>query len=131
MVRQAIRLVGARPDYSGMLRREHGEALRTADIFQAWEAGDPIASEVVDLCVRLWGMAVANLVSLFNPDVVIFGGGVFGPATRLLPQIRLEAERWAQPVAFAQTRVEASALGGDAGLYGACRLAWDAVYVNE
>jgi hypothetical protein len=34
-------------------------------------------------------------------------------------------------VAFRQTRIEVSALGGDAGLYGACRLAWDALYVND
>ena len=68
-------------------------------------------------------MAAANLVSLFNPEIIVFGGGVFGPASRLVDRIRAEAERWAQPVAIRTTRFATSALGGDAVLYGAARLA--------
>ena len=45
-------------------------------------------------------MASANLVSLFNPEKIIFGGGVFGPATQFLDAIAAEARRWAQPVAI-------------------------------
>lgn len=131
MVRQAMRIVSERPGYSGVLLRESGKALSTPDLFEAFDQGDIIAIEVVEGCIRLWGMAVANLVSLFNPQVVVMGGGVFGPAARFLPEIRKEAERWAQPVAFRQTRIEVSALGTDAGLYGACRMAWDVLYLNE
>jgi glucokinase len=131
MVRQARRLLSERPGYSGVLLRESGRALSTSDLFEAFDKDDPVAVEVIGGCIRLWGMAVANLVSLFNPQVVVLGGGVFGPAARFLPEIRKEAEGWAQPVAFRQTRIEVSALGGDAGLYGACRLAWDALYVND
>jgi glucokinase len=68
-------------------------------------------------------MAAANFVSLLNPEVVVFGGGVFGPAVRFLDRIRAEAVRWAQPLAVRETRFVASTLGGDAGLYGAARLA--------
>jgi glucokinase len=62
-------------------------------------------------------------VSLFNPEKIIFGGGVFGPAARFLPQIREEALRWAQPLGMRQVSLEESRLGGAAGLYGAARLA--------
>ena len=68
-------------------------------------------------------MAAANLVSLFNPEMVVFGGGVFGPAARFVDRIRAEARRWAQPIAIEQVRFVASTLGGDAGLFGAGRLA--------
>jgi glucokinase len=64
-------------------------------------------------------MATANLVSLFNPEKIIFGGGVFGPAVEFLPVIAAEAARWAQPISMKQVRLEASGLGTDAGLYGA------------
>jgi len=64
-------------------------------------------------------MAVANLVSLFNPEKIILGGGVFGPGIPLIPAIVKEAARWAQPVSINQVVVEPSALGGDAGVYGA------------
>ncbi len=130
IVRQTLGILSERPGYSGMLRREPGVALLTSDVLQADLDGDPIAREVLEKCVVLWGKAVANLISLFNPQVVVLGGGVFGPATRFLPQIRIEAERWAQPIAFRQTRIEVSALGGDAGLYGACRVAWDILYTE-
>ena len=68
-------------------------------------------------------MALANLVSIFNPEKVIFGGGVFGPAKRFLKNIRAEARKWAQPVAMKQVKLQPSALGADAGLYGAGYLA--------
>ena len=92
-------------------------------IFAALESGDPIAARVVDDAVELWGMAAANLVSLFNPETIVFGGGVFGPAGRFLDRIRAEAARWAQPIAMQQVRFVVSTLGGDAGLLGAARLA--------
>jgi glucokinase len=71
-------------------------------------------------------MATANLVSLFNPETIVFGGGVFGPALRFLDRIADEARRWAQPIAMREVTLVPSALGGDAALVGAARLAMDA-----
>jgi glucokinase len=72
--------------------------------------------------IEYWGMAVANLVSLFNPQKIIFGGGVFGPALKFLDAIYEEATKWAQPISIKQVTLEGSALGADAGLYGAAWL---------
>jgi glucokinase len=94
-------------------------------VFEAYEAGDPLATRVVENAVELWGMAVANLVSLFNPEIIIFGGGVFGPAVVLIDSIRAEAEKWAQPISIREVTLEPSQLGSDAGLYGAAKLAKD------
>ena len=68
-------------------------------------------------------MAVANLVSIFNPEKIIFGGGVFGPALKFLDAIFKEAKRWGQPISMQDVKLEAAALGNDAGLYGAAYLA--------
>jgi glucokinase len=101
--------------------------LRTArEVFAANERGDPLAKAVLNQAVEFWGMAVANLVSLFNPEKIIFGGGVFGPARTLLDEIHAEASRWAQPIAMKQVTLQASKLGGNAGLYGAGWLALQA-----
>ncbi|HEY0970774.1 MAG TPA: ROK family protein [Gemmatimonadales bacterium] len=115
--------LAAATDYHGELRAVPPGALTAERIFAAHEAGDPIARRVLDEAVGYWGMAAANLVSLLAPEVIVFGGGVFGPATCFLDRIRAEAERWAQPIAVRRTRFVASTLGGDAGLYGAGRLA--------
>jgi glucokinase len=97
--------------------------LTAQDIFSAYDRRDPVAKEVVAQAVEFWGMAVANLVSLFNPEKIIFGGGVFGPGAKLLEDIYAEAKKWAQPISIRQVKLQVSRLGGDAGLYGAGRLA--------
>ncbi|HEX6575205.1 MAG TPA: ROK family protein [Gemmatimonadaceae bacterium] len=97
--------------------------ITTAEIFAAYDRGDTLAKKVIDNAVQLWGMAAANLVSIFNPAMIVFGGGIFGPATQFIDRIAAEARRWAQPIAIEQVQFVASTLGSDAGLYGAGRLA--------
>jgi glucokinase len=116
-------LLGKYSYYKGNLRKGNIESINAYDLFAAYENGDSLASEVIGQCIEFWGMAVANVVSLFNPEKIIFGGGVFGPAKRLIPAIREEAARWAQPISINQVNLDVSALGGDAGVYGAGYLA--------
>ena len=111
------------PDYSGELQKKDAAKITSHDVFEAWENGDPVAIRVINQAVAYWGMAVANFISLFNPEKIIFGGGVFGPAKSLIPAIREEAARWAQPVSINQVNLDVSGLEGDAGVYGAGYLA--------
>ena len=108
--------------YQGELRNK-ADSITAHDVFKAFENSDPVAIQTVRRAIRFWGMAVANLVSLFNPEKIILGGGVFGPAVSFIPDIREEAMKWAQPVSVHQYSLEGSALGGDAGVYGAGFLA--------
>ena len=73
-------------------------------------------------------MGLANLVSVLDPEAIVLGGG-FGLALAdlRLNRIRAEVRRWAQPVAAERCRIERSALGEDAALLGAARLALDAL----
>jgi glucokinase len=98
-------------------------ALSTQDVFVAYEQQEIWAVEVIEKAIKMWGMAAANIVSLLNPETIVWGGGVFGPAAKLLDRIYEEASRWAQPIAIKQVSFEKSQLSGDAGLYGAGRLA--------
>ena len=97
--------------------------ITAGDVFAAWSKNDPVALKVMEQCIEFWGMAVANLVSLFNPEKIIFGGGVFGPALQFLDRIHEEARKWAQPIGIEKVKLEGTALKGDAGLYGAGYLA--------
>ena len=126
LVNVARDLLERTPDYRGELREIERDGLSTTRLFEAHDRADEIAVRVFDEAVEFWAMATANLVSLFNPETIVFGGGVFGPAVRFLDRIRAEARRWAQPISIQQVSIVASALGGDAGLYGAARLAMDA-----
>src|ERR1035438_1715892 len=102
------------------------KGLTARDVFSAYDRGDPVAKEVLVQAIECWGMTVANLVSLFNPEMIIFGGGVFGPAAQFLGDIYAEAQKWAHPISIKQVKLQASKLGGDAGLYGAGCLALQA-----
>lgn len=110
-------------EYSGGRRNIAIDNLKTADIFAAYDNGDTLAAKVINQCVEFWGMAVANLISLFNPEKIILGGGVFGPGIKLVPAIKAEAAKWAQPVGIHHVSLDVSGLAGDAGVYGAGYLA--------
>jgi glucokinase len=115
--------VGADSAYHGYLSRKPLEAMTARDVFAAFDQHDPLAEKVLGECIEFWGMAAANLVSLFNPEKIIFGGGVFGPALRFLDAIKTEATKWAQPISITQVTFEGSRLGSDAGLFGSACLA--------
>lgn len=109
--------------YTGELKDKTSSEITSYDVFSAFENNDPLAIKVMNQSIIFWGMAIANIVSLFNPEKIIIGGGVFGPAKRFIPAIKEEAARWAQPISIRQVSIEASALSGEAGVYGAGYLA--------
>ena len=124
LARAAARLLAQAAGYDGPLNLRR--ALSARDVFAAYEAGDVLAARVMRNAIEYWGAACANLVSLLNPEKIVIGGGVFGPAARFLDAIAAEARRWGQPVAMRQVAFEVSRLGSDAALYGAAVLAREA-----
>ena len=116
-------MLAAHSDYRGTLRDYPFDKLSAHHLFDAYEKKDALAISVFGECIQYWGMAVANLISIFNPEKIIFGGGVFGPALRFLQPIHDEARKWAQPISMTQVKFEPSGLHGDAAIYGAGFLA--------
>jgi glucokinase len=123
LARYARELILKNPDYAGELLKGPDYIITSHDVFDAYQSNDLIATEVINNAISLWGMAVANLVSIFNPEKIILGGGVFGPAAKFLKQINEEACLWAQPISMKQVKICVSSIGDDAGLIGAARLA--------
>lgn len=112
-----------REDYSyqGPMSKKRIEDISAYDLFAHYSSGDSIAVTVLKKAVQFWGMASANLVSLLNPEKVIWGGGIFGPAVFLINDIYNEALCWAQPISIRQTSFVASTVK-DTGLLGAAYL---------
>lgn len=123
IAKYAREILQTEPGYTGSLRKISPDQLTAHHVFEAQEKNDPVASKVMDECIVFWGMAAANLISIFNPEKIIFGGGVFGPATRFIDRIRQEAVKWAQPISATKVSFEKSGLSGDAAIYGAGFLA--------
>lgn len=123
----ARELLAADVSYNGVLRNNASERLNAAAVFAAYEQEDPLARRIIAECIVWWGMAVANLVSIFNPEKIIMGGGVFGPAIPLIPAIYEEASKWGQPLSMNSVEIVPSQLGAMAGCWGAGWLALQAI----
>jgi glucokinase len=93
------------------------------EVAAAARRGDPAARKAVDETVEWLAMGVANLISALNPQVVVLGGGLMQASDLFLDPVRRAVRRWAQPRAADQCRIELTALGEDAALFGAARLA--------
>ncbi len=87
-------------------------------------AGNPKALDAVRQTADILALGIANLIAVLNPEMVVLGGGLMHAADLMLQRIRSQALRWTQPIAAKATRIEKTALGEDAGLLGAARLAW-------
>jgi len=72
---------------------------------------------------RALGVGIANLVNIFNPQVVVIGGGVSEAGDLLLDPAREVVERRALAPAKDVVRIEAAAFGAEAGLIGAALMA--------
>ena len=124
------RLAQGRPSVLIELAGGAIESVTAETVAAAARRNDPLALEVVAGAVTYLGMGLANIVSLLNPEVVVLGGGLFQAADLFLEPVRREFRRWAQPLAARSVRIEVSALGESAGLYGCGRLAWQEVDRN-
>ena len=96
----------------------------------AARAGDAHALDAFRETADHLALGVANLISLFDPEMVVLGGGLMQSADLMLERIRRQALRWTQPVTASLVRIEKTALGDDAGLLGAARLAWLAAGIH-
>lgn len=105
-----------------LLREMSGGALSnlTAQhVYDAAQQGDDVAREVVRDTARYLGAGVANVLNLFNPDVVVLAGGVTQAGELLLTPLRAEARRRAFRPAVDAARIVPGELGSRAGVVGA------------
>lgn len=101
---------------------EADDALDSRSGLELALAGDPDAIAIFEEAGRWLGVAVASLTNVFDPDVVIIGGGVSAAGELLLGPARREYQSRALPPTRRAPLVRA-ALGPDAGMVGAGILA--------
>jgi glucokinase len=107
------------PHKAKILNNKNVQQITIEDVFKAYSLNDFAAVKVLKNCIAYWGMATANLISLFNPEIIVFGGSLFGPALQFLDKIKGEAVKWAQPISIENIKFVKSELGANAGLFGA------------
>lgn len=113
---------GARDSILLELAGDDPRRITGALVSEAAHAGDEFAAEVLARAGRWLGVGLASLVKIFDPEVVVIGGGGAGAGWYLLEPARLEmdrrlASRRQSPV------IREATFGNDAGAVGAASLA--------
>jgi glucokinase len=95
--------------------------LTARTVYQAARDGDQLAGQIADQTARALGAAIASLINLLNPEVVVICGGVAAAGDRLFEPLKQEVARRAFRTSVAACRIVPGQLQGTAGVYGAAR----------
>jgi glucokinase len=120
-------LVGRTADGAALRAAAGTEPMTAQAVAAAANAGDPAAVAILRRAGQALGAAMGSLINIFNPELVVLGGGVIAAGDPLLQPAREAVAQHAFPAPRAQARIVCSALGPDAGLFGAAALALAAV----
>jgi predicted NBD/HSP70 family sugar kinase len=106
--------------------------IRPVDVTVAADKGDPAARALLQRSARLLGNSLATLVSVFNPDLVVLGGGMARARAHLIAAMREAIYRRALPSATQDLRIEPSAVDMEiAGVIGAVQFAVDRIFAPD
>lgn len=120
--REGARLAGQRPGSALARLAGEGRPITGVLVTEAAQGGDRAAQEALERVGTLLGVGIANAMNVFNPEVVLIGGGVSDAGELLLTPARTEARRRARPPSNG-ARVERARFGAEAGMVGGAVLA--------
>jgi glucokinase len=131
LTREARRLAHERPG-SGLAEAvRQGREIFGPLVTELAHDGDAAAIEAIELVGTRLGVAIAGLVNVFNPQVVVIGGGVLAAGELLLGPARSEVQRRALRPPREYARIVPARFGVDAGMIGAATLAFDGLAAAE
>lgn len=110
--------IGRRRRASGL----DGTPMRIDEVVEASET-DPICRDVIQTAGRLLGIAIANLLNIFNPELVLLGGKLVGAGDVLMDAVRASAAERVMPKAAQKSTLALSSLREDVVAIGAATLA--------
>ena len=87
--------------------------------------GDEVARIVLGQIGSKLGIGLSNITNIFDPEVIVVGGGAMAAGDLLLGPAREELRRRALPPGRDTVKVVAAEFGADAGMMGAAALAFD------
>lgn len=102
-------------------KRSGLDGLDGREIFRRAEAGDTMFLSVLDEWISDIASGISGLVHIFNPEMVLVGGGVSSQEELLIRPLREKVFAQTMPRFREGLQLEKATLGNDAGLVGAVR----------
>ena len=98
--------------------------LRSGDLRKAIKQGDKFVEHIVEEAAKYTGIAVANLINILSPEVVVVGGGLMDALeNEMMPVVIETAREHAFPGSDKGVKILAVQIGDDAGITGGAVLA--------
>jgi len=110
-----------------LLGRGRPNPVRVADLAELVHTGDRGAVRMIEDAGEAVGRALAPVVMLLNPELIVIGGDLVAAEDVLLPPLRRTLERDTMRAQHQALRIVASTLGDSAGVRGAAALVLDTV----
>ncbi|MCX6112212.1 MAG: ROK family protein [Proteobacteria bacterium] len=104
------------------LREKDINKITAHDIFLHAEAGDIFSKNILFESGKYLGMGIATFANIFDPDIIIIGGGFSDAEKYLLPAAIDEAYKRAFKHVMDKMKIKKAKLGNNAGMIGAARL---------
>jgi glucokinase len=102
--------------------------IKSGALAKAIYAGDEAILHLIEQKARLLGIAMANLVNVLNPELIVLGGGVIEALGKfMIPEAVKSMHQHAMPGLGKQTEVVAAKLGDHAIILGAAKMAADSL----
>lgn len=93
------------------------------EVFKEYEAGDKIAVEIIERAMNYLGIGMANIITSFDPEMIVIGGGVAKAGDIVFESINKVVKRRNFKVMADSCKIVNAGLGNDAGVMGAVSLA--------
>lgn len=106
------------------------DSLTVDNVIEAAKAGDTLAIELLEDAAVNLGVRVAYLVNLFNPEIVIIGGGVEKAGSLFLEPLRRTVRNWAFEEPANIVKIVPAHLGKDAVALGAASVVIRDVFIK-
>ena len=107
------------------------ESITAERVETAARNGDSLALDVFSKAANYLGVGMVNLVNIFNPEMIVLGGGMAKLGDLLIgPAKRVVAEK-AFPISAQAVRIVTAQLGEEAGVYGAAVFALEGIRRTE
>lgn len=97
------------------------------EIYQAGKSGDALALEVFRQQGFYLGIALAGLINVLNPEIIVIGGGAADGWDLFLPSMEAEIKGRSYREPANRAKITRAELGDDAGILGAARLAFESI----
>jgi predicted NBD/HSP70 family sugar kinase len=103
------------------------EGLTFEAVIEAAQANDPVALAALEEVGHILGIGIANLVNIFNPELVVLGGALSLASAILLPAVQQAVRENSLEPSIENLRITPSALGAEACVMGAVALVLDEI----